>query len=204
VHDFFVTASMDSARNHILEKIKEFAEFAHGNQTRKYSKERYINHPVRVMKMCCEYTQDLPVLAAALLHDVLEDTEVTRPELNKFLTSVMDIGVAAITHHIVVELTDVYIKADYPLLNRRTRRTKEAERLSGVSPEAQTIKYADVIDNVTDISRHDTDFALVYIRESKQLLQQMDRGDPMLYQRAVHTVDEALQAFFVKANIKSL
>jgi (p)ppGpp synthase/HD superfamily hydrolase len=195
---------VDSNQNEILEKIKAYADSAHGSQMRKFSRERYINHPVRVMEICREYTQDVPILAAALLHDVLEDTKVTRQELHKFLTSVMDSGLAAITHHLVVELTDVYIKSDYPLLNRRTRRTKEAERLSGVSPEAQLIKYADVIDNVVDISRHETDFALVYIRESKQLLQQIDKGDPALYQRAIQIVDDALQDFFTKANIKAL
>jgi hypothetical protein len=203
-HDFFLMKAVDSEQNEILDKIRSFADAAHGSQIRKYSKERYINHPVRVMETCREYTQDLPVLAAALLHDVLEDTKVTRQELNKFLISVMGTGLATITHHLVVELTDVYIKPDYPLLNRRTRRTKEAERLGGVSPEAQMIKYADIIDNVVDISRQDTDFALVYIRESKQLLQQIDKGDPALYQRAIQIVDETLQAFFTKANIKAL
>jgi (p)ppGpp synthase/HD superfamily hydrolase len=204
VHEFFTLTVVDLNQNEILEKIKAFADTAHGTQTRKYSQERYINHPIRVMETCRAYTSDVPILAAALLHDVLEDTETNRHELNEFLLSVMDPGLATITHHLVVELTDVYIKSDYPLLNRRTRRTKEAERLRDVSPEAQTIKYADVIDNVVDISKHDTDFALTYIRESKQLLQQIDKGNPMLYQRATQLVDDTLQAFFTKANIKAL
>ena len=156
------------------------------------------------METCREYTQELPVLAAALLHDVLEDTAISPREMNAFLTSVMDAGVAAVTHHLVVELTDVYVKNEYPQLNRRTRRTKEAERLAGVSAEAQTIKYADIIDNTVDIAKQENDFALVYIRESKQMLQLIDKGVPALYERAVKTVDEALQAFFVKANIKAL
>lgn len=156
------------------------------------------------METCREYTQELPVLAAALLHDVLEDTAISPRELHAFLTSVMDAGVAAINHHLVVELTDVYVKSEYPQLNRRTRRTKEAERIAGVSAEAQTIKYADIIDNTVDIAKQENDFALVYIRESKQKLQLIDKGVPALYERAVKTVDEALQAFFVKANIKAL
>jgi guanosine-3',5'-bis(diphosphate) 3'-pyrophosphohydrolase len=201
---FYYFCHVGANQNEILEKVRAFAETAHGSQMRKYSDEKYINHPIRVMETCREYTQETPVLAAALLHDVVEDTKLTRHELSKFLTSVMGAGLATITHHLVMELTDVYIKSDYPKLNRRSRRTKEAVRLSGVSPDAQTVKYADVIDNVVDIARHDTDFALVYIRESKQLLQQIDKGNPLLYQRAIQTVDDALQAFFTKANIKSL
>ncbi len=61
----------------VLEKVKEFADNAHGDQMRKYTPDRYIVHPIRVMEICREYDSRLPVLAAALLHDVLEDTKVT-------------------------------------------------------------------------------------------------------------------------------
>lgn len=54
----------------VLEQIRDFADKAHGEQMRKYTPERYIVHPVRVMKICREYTDDITVLAAALLHDV--------------------------------------------------------------------------------------------------------------------------------------
>jgi (p)ppGpp synthase/HD superfamily hydrolase len=58
----------------ILAAITDFADIAHGSQMRKYTPERYIVHPARVMRLCQEYTDDVTVLAAALLHDVLEDT----------------------------------------------------------------------------------------------------------------------------------
>lgn len=195
---------MDADTDDILEKVRAFAQTAHGNQMRKYSDEQYINHLVRVMEICRQYTHELPVLAACLLHDVLEDTEVTPRDLNNFLTSVLDLGIAAIAHHLVVELTDVYVKSDYHRWNRRSRKTKEAERLGNVSPEAQTIKYADIIDNTTDIANQRTGFALVYIREAKQMLLAMDKGIADLRERALATVDEALQAYFAKANIKAL
>lgn len=195
---------MESSDIRILEKVRAFAEEAHGTQLRKYSNERYIAHPIRVMETVRDYTYDLPVLAAALLHDVLEDTAVGQRELGKFLLSIMDAPVAEKTLRITEELTDVYIQSDYPALNRRTRRTKEAQRLSEVSPEAQTIKYADIIDNVVDIARQDTDFALVYMRECKQLLQEINKGNSLLYHRAVQTVDDCLREFWNKANVKAL
>lgn len=54
----------------ILEQIKAYADTAHGEQLRKYSPDRYIVHPVRVMETCKQYTNSLPVLAAALLQSI--------------------------------------------------------------------------------------------------------------------------------------
>ncbi|HEY0655647.1 MAG TPA: HD domain-containing protein [Chryseosolibacter sp.] len=188
----------------IVEKVKMFADEAHGDQMRKYANERYIVHPIRVMEIVREFSQEVPMLAAALLHDVLEDTSVSPEQLKYFLDSVMSQEDSERTFTLVKELTDVYIKANYPKLNRRTRRSKEAERLSSTSEDAQTIKYADIIDNVNDISTHDTDFALVYMRESKQLLAAMSKGNEKLYVRAQAVVDEAMKQHFSKANIKAL
>jgi (p)ppGpp synthase/HD superfamily hydrolase len=190
--------------NEILGKVKEYADRAHGDQMRKYSDERYIVHPVRVMETVRDYISDLPVLAAALLHDVLEDTDVTSDEMKAFLLTVMNQQEAESTIDLVEELTDVYIKANYPRLNRKSRRHKEVERLAAASPEAQTIKYADVMDNSGDIAENDPDFALMYLRESKYLLQQMDRGNTLLRQRSIEEVDDHLKRIFKNANITSL
>jgi (p)ppGpp synthase/HD superfamily hydrolase len=156
------------------------------------------------METCKEYVHDVAVLSAALLHDVLEDTQVSKRNLSRFLCSIMEKPQAEKTLSLVVELTDVYVKSDYPTLNRRTRKNKEAERLAEISSDAQTIKYADVMDNVVDIVGQDPQFALIYIRECKQLLQEIDKGNPLLYQRAIQTVDECLRSFWNKANVKAL
>src|SRR3954454_23071399 len=115
-------------RNAILEEIKDFADRAHGNQMRRYTPERYIVHPIRVMKTCKEYTNDITILAAALLHDVLEDTPVTKKELLAFLLKLMSEENAKRTVQLVEELTDIYIKENYPTWNRKKRKIKEAER----------------------------------------------------------------------------
>lgn len=195
---------MIKPNNDILGKVKAFAAQAHGNQMRKYTVERYIVHPVRVMEMVRQYNNALPVLAAALLHDVLEDTPVNKNELGEFLSAVMDRQDAAKTLQLVEELTDVYIKASYPGLNRRARRSKEAERLAACSPEAQTIKYADIIDNIPGIVHYDNDFALVYIRECKQLIEELGKGHPQLRERALQTVNDAMREFWDNANVKAL
>ena len=69
----------------VIEKVKAFAGEAHAGQIRKYTPEPYIVHPIRVMELCARYTLATPVLSAALLHDVLEDTEVSEKKLHRFL-----------------------------------------------------------------------------------------------------------------------
>jgi len=173
----------------ILEKVKIFADQAHADQMRKYTPERYIVHPERVMLICREYTSDLSVQAAALLHDVLEDTPVSPDTIQNFLNSVMSPQEARKTLELVVELTDVYVKATYPHLNRKSRKELETERLAKTSSEAQTIKYADLIDNGYDIVRHDPHFARKYLMEAGLLLKSMTKGDPQLRERAIKTIE---------------
>jgi len=177
----------------ILEQIKNFADRAHGVQMRKYTPDRYIVHPVRVMNICKEYTNDISILAAALLHDVLEDTPTTKIEIENFLVKLMDAEQAGKTVTLVEELTDVYVKKEYPQWNRQKRKEKEAERLSATSPDAQTIKYADIIDNSVEIVDHDRGFAVVYLNEGKDILEKINKGDPKLHQRAKETVEDAIR-----------
>ena len=177
----------------LLQKIRDYADNAHGNQQRKYSPERYIVHPVRVMELCRKHTDDRSVLAAALLHDVLEDTPVTRAELHQFLLTVINEEEAKRTTQLVVELTDVYTKTVYPRWSRRKRKAKEAVRIKHTSGESQTVKYADIIDNCREIVQHDPDFARVFLRECRGLLKVMPKGDQTLYQEAIETVNRCLK-----------
>jgi guanosine-3',5'-bis(diphosphate) 3'-pyrophosphohydrolase len=176
----------------LLIEITAFADTAHGNQMRKYTQERYIVHPVRVMQTCKDYTQDIAVLAAALLHDVLEDTPVTKGELKAFLLQRMTEEEAAKTVQLVEELTDVYINENYPQWNRKKRKRKEAERLEKVSAEAQTIKYADIIDNAPEITQKDPDFAKRFIPEYRALLRKITKGNPALYQKAQQVINNCM------------
>ncbi len=176
----------------ILRQIRDYADRAHGMQVRKYTAERYIVHPVRVMEICGKYTKDICMSAAALLHDVLEDTEVTKDELEYFLFTVLSKADVERTLRLVVDLTDVYVKKDYPKLNRRSRKNKELVRLEKTSADSQTIKYADIIDNTREIVQHDRDFARVYLYECKAILRKLDKGNPELYKRAFDVVNEAI------------
>ena len=176
-----------------LEKIRSFADHAHGDQQRKYHPERYIEHPVRVMNTCKRFTDDVTVLGAALLHDVLEDTPVTKDELRLFLSDLLGPQDAARTLALVIDLTDIYTKKNYPELNRAKRKSKEFERLSNTGALAQSIKYADVIDNSVGIAKQDRDFADVSLREYKELLSRLDKGNAKLRSEAMAVVERERQ-----------
>ena len=178
----------------ILDQIRDFADRAHGQQLRKYTPERYIVHPVRVMKLCQRVTDSLPVLASALLHDVLEDTATSEAEILEFLIPLIGPDEAEKTLKLVIELTDVYVTHNYPRLNRRARKTKEAQRMSEVSPQAQTVKYADILDNSIEIATRDTPFAPVYLKESRSLIKVMTRGNPSLRAEALAVIEKALKS----------
>lgn len=177
----------------ILEKIRDYADQAHGPQFRKYTPERYIAHPVRVMGWCKTVSNDASVLASALLHDVLEDTPVTETEIHDFLKPLMGNAAAEKTVKLVIELTDVYVKSNYPRLNRRERKAKELQRMKSISPEAQTVKYADIIDNCLEIVNHDLSFAAVFLKECRQILLVTESGDGSLRSEALKVVENGLK-----------
>jgi len=66
----------------IVEKAYEFAEEAHRGQFR-YSGESFVEHPLGVALILAELELDIISIAAALLHDVVEDTEVTSETIKK-------------------------------------------------------------------------------------------------------------------------
>jgi GTP pyrophosphokinase len=59
-----------------LDEVFAFAQEAHEGQSRK-SGEAFVNHPIEVALILAELHMDTPTLKAALLHDVVEDSEVT-------------------------------------------------------------------------------------------------------------------------------
>src|SRR5579862_9178264 len=63
-----------------LERVYALAEGAHRGQLRA-SGESYIEHPLAVAEILAELEMDRATIAAALLHDVVEDTSITAEEV---------------------------------------------------------------------------------------------------------------------------
>lgn len=119
------------------------AASAHAQQKRKISNEPYVNHPIRVAHQVAKAGLSSEAIQAALLHDVLEDTKVTRFELEKEFS--------ARTIELVVLLTQWW-PDDAP-------KEVKAEQIPLYydailkDTEATTIKLFDRADNLNDMAR---------------------------------------------------
>jgi (p)ppGpp synthase/HD superfamily hydrolase len=155
--------------NDIVDRAELFARAAHGaiGQIRKYTGEAYVTHPIRVMGLVKTVLKDPDALAAALLHDVIEDTELTKEDI---LTE-FGPGVA----EMVVALSDPPKVEGGP--NRKARKALDRDRLSKASASVQTIKVADMIDNTESIVAHDPKFAKIYLEEKRLLLDVLTKAD---------------------------
>lgn len=71
----------------------------------------------------------------------------------------------------------------------------DRQRLAESSREVQTIKVADLIDNTPSIVQHDPDFARVYLREKRDLLNVLTLADQDLVDRAWTLLREAEGGF---------
>lgn len=168
----------------IITKAAEFAQAAHESidQRRKYTGEPYIVHPRAVAATVGSVTDDPVTIAAAWLHDVVEDTPVTIEEVRQ------EFG--ADVASLVADLTDVSQLSDG---NRKERTAIDRKHTSQADPRAKTVKLADVIDNITDIVAQNPGFASTYIREKELLLQVLGEGDRDLFRRAEQVIQSAKQ-----------
>jgi len=177
-----------------LQQVRDFAAKAHGVQKRKYGNDLYIVHPERVMKTCSTYSSEVIMLSAALLHDVLEDTDTSAEMMLQFLSGIFSDDTATAILALVQELTDIYTADAWPQWSRKVRKTKELERLKKISAMAQTIKYADILDNSSEIVANDPEFAGRLLSEYKNVLDGLDKGNPVLRERARMQVLQALDS----------
>jgi (p)ppGpp synthase/HD superfamily hydrolase len=161
----------------LVQQALEFATIAHGLQKRKYTGAPYIVHPVEVMEIVKTVEHDDAMLAAALLHDVVEDTDVVIEEIeDRFGPDVASL---------VSDLTDISKPEDG---NRKLRKGLDRVHSAQSSARAQTVKLADLISNSADILVNDPNFAKVYIAEKELLLEVLTKGDPVLHDRAASYV----------------
>ncbi len=165
----------------LRKKARDFAAAAHAaiDHRRKYTGEPYIVHPEEVAELVASIGGDEAMIAAAYLHDTVEDTEVTIEEiLKEFGPDVAEL---------VEMLTDVSRPEDG---NRAKRKALDLAHSAQASPRAKTVKLADLISNARDIARHDPHFAKVYFWEKERLLEVLKEGDVQLYEMATELVKE--------------
>lgn len=80
----------------LIKRAYDFAKEKHGNQLRK-SGEPYIIHPIQVAYILADLGLDDSTICAALLHDVVEDTDITNEELAKLFSKEIEELVDGVT-----------------------------------------------------------------------------------------------------------
>jgi len=175
-------------------KLIEFVTKSHDKQLRKYTHEPYVNHVIRVAELT-SVVADISTFAyeIALCHDLIEDTHVTTTKLIQTLVKYeYDLVDALFISDHVIELTDYYTKSNFPFLTRKSRKDKEAIRLSCISDLSQTVKCLDISDNISDIVEHDAKFATTYLREKLNILNKFHCANWQVHNTIIYTVKQEL------------
>jgi guanosine-3',5'-bis(diphosphate) 3'-pyrophosphohydrolase len=126
----------------LLLKAVAFAAEKHKNQRRKDAEATpYINHPIALANVLKQEggVDDVAVLAAAILHDTIEDTETTAEELRALFGEEIT--------GIVLEVTD-----DKSIKDKAKRKQLQVEHAPHASHKAKLVKLADKICNLRDIA----------------------------------------------------
>jgi len=123
----------------LVVRALSFAAECHRTQTRKDRETPYINHPITLMQVLVEIgnVTDPVVLSAAVLHDVVEDCEISHGELVERFGS-----------HVTTVVLEVTNAKNQSRDEMRAQQVEEAARLS---LHARCVKLADKICNLNDL-----------------------------------------------------
>ncbi|MEL6797354.1 MAG: HD domain-containing protein [Planctomycetota bacterium] len=127
------------ARDRVWRKAAAYAARMHANHARKDGRTPYFSHPARVAMTVRDTfgLDDADAIAAAFLHDTIEDTPADYDDIaDRFGTAVADL-VAALTKNML--LPEPEREADYD------------QRLASADWRARLVKLADVLDNAEDM-----------------------------------------------------
>lgn len=165
------------------ERARRYATKAHAacDQRRKYTLEPYIVHPAAVVELVKGVCPVEEVLAAAWLHDTVEDTGTTIIDIEERFGPEVAALVAMVTN-----------PEQLPGTNRMHRKRAHFLHTANASSEAQTIKLADIIDNTREILRYDPHFARVYLIEKRIQLAGLQRGNEFLRGQAENIIEQGI------------
>lgn len=150
----------------LILKAAALAVRAHEGQKRKYNGRPYVTHPARVagrVGLLPDVTEEM--VAAAYLHDVLEDTLITRYEIE--LETNVRVG------YYVDWMTN---KSKGLNLPRAERKAMDRKRLADAPSEIKLIKLLDRIDNLSEMAEAKDDFKKLYAEESILLAETIGAG----------------------------
>jgi len=174
--------NMTIERDRLVGAAEAFATWAHHGQKRKYTGEPYVEHPRAVVEILKRHgVIDENMLAAAWMHDVVEDTHVSGPRIYEIFGELVG--------SLVMQVTDVSTPEDG---NRAARKEVDRQHLGGACGAAQDIKLADLIHNIKSIVMHDPGFAKIYLAEKARVLEVLTAGRNSLQHDAKQMLEAGL------------
>lgn len=174
-----------------MARVYSMAAHSAVGQRRKYTMAPYWVHTQEVASTVARHVDDSMLVAAAHLHDTLEDTQCTVKDLS-------DVFPERVVRW-VMEVTDVAKPEDG---NRAVRSEMNRKHLAQASVGGKTIKLADLISNTRSIVDFDPAFAIVYLEEKRKLLMDLRAGNEALYNLAVRTLVEAETELMQRSLVK--
>lgn len=129
----------------LVDKAIVFATRAHQGTERRGKGFPYIVHPLEAMAIVATITNDPELLAAAVLHDTVEDTDVTLDELRQEFGE----HIASL----VADETDVKHTPDGKKLTWKERKQRDMDNLRAASREVKIVAIGDKLSNMRAIAR---------------------------------------------------
>ena len=129
----------------LLDRAIIFAVKAHAGTERRGKGFPYIVHPMEAMEIVATMTPDQELLAAAALHDVVEDTDVTPEEIRA------EFG-ERIANLVVAE-SDVFPEGVSEEESWRFRKQAAIDRLAAAPHDAKIVALGDNLSNMRAIAR---------------------------------------------------
>lgn len=129
----------------LLDRAIVFAVRAHAGTERRSKGFPYIVHPLEAVGIVATMTSDQELLAAAALHDVVEDTDITLKQIRDEFGELIAALVAAETDELYPEVHDVE--------SWRKRKQAAIDRLASASLDAKMVALGDKLSNMRAIAR---------------------------------------------------
>jgi len=130
-----------NSKQSLLEKATRMAVQAHATQKRKGEDLPYITHPIMVALLLSEHDFSEEVIAAGMVHDVIEDTAITEAELRDTLGDAVADIVTAVTND--------------DSLDWKEKKQAYIDSVREASIEAKAVAVADKVHNAESlINRH--------------------------------------------------
>lgn len=154
-----------------IQKAKKFAIEKHKGQKRKFKGEPYFLHLKKVFRIVKEdeKIEAKEVLAAAYLHDTLEETNTTEEEIKE--------NFGNLTLKLVKELT--IDKKEAKMFGKKEYLANKLSDPNKISDFALSIKLADRLDNVSDLKNGPLNFKKRYIDETKHIIKNLEEKRKM-------------------------